>query len=1026
MSLRTLEQACMPRQSVFDRSQDDTVWNIDNLPEIDPNSFFAENYVTNGMRQLLTEVFKRLDGTSRGTSGTFLLSQSMGGGKTHNLIALALLAKYPSLRKQVMADIYDPGALGGVRVVTFSGRKSNTPFGIWGEIATQLDKREVFADLYSPLIPPGDDDWVRLLTGAPVLLLLDELPPYFEQAQSQTVGATTLDVITTTALANLFVAVSSGKLPNACVVVTDLSARAYGRGSEAVMQSLQNLSQEANRSVTRIDPVRLASDEIYHILRTRLFEALPEQAAIDSIADAYRQALDEAQKMDLTTESPDALRAQVALSYPFHPGIRDLFARFRENPGYQQTRALIKIMRNVVADMWKSGAAKRAYLVAAHDLNLIHPEISSEVRTINSTLDNAIAHDIATDTGSAVAQQIDSSFSEDAQEAATLIFLSSLSQAINPTLGLSRSEIVAYLAAPNREVGHLRGALDALQGQAWYLHTTAAGMLLFKNTENLIAKLETYARVDDVEREGEIRKRLEDLFAPLTKAVYGKVEVLPALDQVTPSPDNVTLVVFKPGPTAVSDITTFFNEQQWKNRLLFLTSDGARYSRVLERAAYLRAAGVIIAELRRENVRDDDPQLSEARNIETREQSNFYQACREAFTTLYYPSNQGLTQTPLDPKFGGNKFEGEAVIQQKLVDALKYTDDISVDGSFPNRVLNILWPQGMNEVRWNDIKRNAAQNPRWTWHHPRALDDLRDEMVRRDTWRAHADGWIERGPFAPDPTGVSVQPLLRVAENGKATLRVKGLRGDTVYWSEDGPVSTSSPRLDGTDITTDAIRVEFLCVDSTGKAETGEPYVWTNDVAVKWDKFQRDGAVWVELKAYPRGDITYSIDGSSPETGGKPYTEPFALPVGKLVNLQASAVADGVKSAPLTVTIDTKGEEQFRVEPNKSAVWKKRHKRDATGDTFDFLKAVESCQALVGGVALTVAKEQHYAHMNIDEQTALTPETIRTLIATLQDIVPGGSAQLDVSRLTFTSGHDLQDLADDLRETLKATEVEQR
>ncbi len=1026
MPLRTLEQACTPRRSVFDRSQDDTVWNIDNLPEIDANAFFAENYVTTGMRQLLTEAFKRLDGTSSGASGTFLLSQSMGGGKTHNLIALALTAKFPSIRKQVMADIYDPGALGKVRVVTFSGRKTHTPLGIWGEIAGQLGKREAFSDFYTPLSPPGDDDWVRLLSGEPVLLLLDELPPYFEAAQAKEIGATTLDVITTTALANLFVAVSSGKLPNACVVITDLSARAYGRGSEAVAQSLQNLALEANRSVTRIDPVRLASDEIYHILRTRLFESLPDKADIEAVADGYRQALDDARKMDLTAESADALRAQVATAYPFHPAIRDLFARFRENPGYQQTRALIRIMRNVVADMWGSGVARRAYLVGAHDVNLIHPEISSEIRTINSTLDNAIAHDIVTDSGSAVAQQIDDAGGHDARDAATLLFLSSLSQAISPTLGLSRSEVVGYLAAPDRTIATLRGALDALQGQAWYLHATQAGSLLFKNTENLIAKLETYARVNDTERESEIRKRLEDLFAPQTKAVYGRVDVLPALDQVAPNPDYVTLVVFRPGPNAVADITGFFNEQQWKNRLLFLTSDGARYSRVLERASYLRAAGAIIAELRSANTRDDDPQLVEARKIEDREQSSFYQACREAFTNLHYPSNKGLSSTPLDPKFVGNKFEAEAVIQQRLEDVGKYTTDISADGSFPNRVANILWPQESREVRWAEIKRNAAQNSRWTWHHPRALDDLRDEMVRRDTWRAHADGWIERGPFKPDPTNVSVQPLLRIAESGKATLRVKGLRGDIVYWAEDGPVSTSSPRLDGGEITTDAIRVQFLCVDSTGNAETGEPYVWTNDVGVKWDRFERDGAVWVELRAYPRGDIAYTIDGGSVETSGTPYSEPFALPAGKLVTLQARAVADGVTSPTLSVSIDTKGEEQFRVDPNRPAIWKKRHKRDATGETYDFLKIAEKYQALVGGASLAVATNAHWADVRLDEGTALAPETVRTLIAAFQDVVPGGSVTLETSRLTFSNGRDLEDMANDLREPLKATEVEQR
>jgi predicted AAA+ superfamily ATPase len=72
-----------------------------------------------------------------------------------------------------------------------------------------------------------------------------------------------------------------------------------------------------------------------------------------------------------------------------------LYARFRENPGYQQTRALIRLMRIVVARLWENGLAKQRYLIAAHDLDFNDPETQSEVAQINSSLGNAIAHDVA-------------------------------------------------------------------------------------------------------------------------------------------------------------------------------------------------------------------------------------------------------------------------------------------------------------------------------------------------------------------------------------------------------------------------------------------------------------------------------------------------------------------------------------------------------------------------------------------------------------------------------------------------------
>ena len=133
------------------------------------------------MRTLLTEGFRRLEGKS--TQGVFKLTQAMGGRKTHNLLALGLLARHPEFRAEVMGEFYTPDAdLGPVRVVAFSGRESDAPFGIWGAIAEQLGRKEQFNDNYAPLSAPGQTAWVKLLQGDPLVIMLDELPPYFVNA----------------------------------------------------------------------------------------------------------------------------------------------------------------------------------------------------------------------------------------------------------------------------------------------------------------------------------------------------------------------------------------------------------------------------------------------------------------------------------------------------------------------------------------------------------------------------------------------------------------------------------------------------------------------------------------------------------------------------------------------------------------------------------------------------------------------------------------------------------------------------
>ncbi len=335
--MKTLKQLCKPRSSVFDRSRRDTVLDLTNLIEdkINPEEFFAENYLTDGMKRLLREAFRRFEGTSN--QGVFVLTQAMGGGKTHNMIGLGLLANHPKLRQQVLGDLYQSINLGKVRVVGFTGRESDAPLGIWGAIAEQLGKKELFKDYYSPLSAPGQTAWVNLLKGDPLLILLDELPPYFEDAKSKAIGNSGLARVTTTALSNLLVAVGKDELANVCVVISDLKAT-YEGGSQQIIKALEDLKGEVGRGAITLEPVGFNTDEVYHILRKRLFEELPEESEIWEVARAYAQAVRDAKQMDITNASPDKFAAQIRESYPFHFAIRDLYARFRENPSFQMVR----------------------------------------------------------------------------------------------------------------------------------------------------------------------------------------------------------------------------------------------------------------------------------------------------------------------------------------------------------------------------------------------------------------------------------------------------------------------------------------------------------------------------------------------------------------------------------------------------------------------------------------------------------------------------------------------------------------
>jgi hypothetical protein len=1023
--MKTLEQACVPRASVFEQRGMDTVYNLDDLERIEPKQFFAENYVTDGMQLLLTEAFKRLEGKSESAAGTFLLSQSMGGGKTHNLVALGLLAQNPQLRTPVMGGFYEPGPLGAVRVVKFTGRKTHTPFGLWGEIAEQLNKKDAFKDFYSPLQPPGTEQWVELLRGDPLLIMLDELPPYFEAAKGVAVGATHLHALTTTALANLLVAVNGTKLPNVCVVITDLGGAAYSSGSASVNEALMDLEKEVSRSVVRIDPVLMNSNELYHILQTRLFETTPDETAVGEVADAYRAELESARLMDMTTLSADQIRADIATAYPFHPAIRDLYARFKENQGFQQTRALIRLMRLVVADLWESGAARSKHLIGAHDFDLHAPQVLSELRQINPSLENAVAHDIAAEGGSSVAEQIDGGTSADAQDVARLVFLSSLSQAVSPTLGLDRSEIAAYLAAPGRDLNMLRQAVDRLQSEAWYIHPTRDGRLLFKNTENLVAKLDTYTRGQLREqRESELRQRLTQMFKTEKADCYQDVQPLPALDQVQLSPDKVTLVIFKPGDAALTDITEFYEHQLNKNRAVFLTGPAAAYETVLHRAAEVAASRKIIQEMDEAGRRADDPQLIEAEGIKSKKEAQFYQACRETFQTLYYPSKNGLTALELELKYEANEYHGEQQVALALKDAYKFRNDTGADTSFRTVLENKLWPAQLKEVAWSTIRQRAAQDPSWLFHHPRALDDLRDELVRRDIWREHG-GYIERGPFPKPAASVQVQLLKRDEATGDALLRVRPLHGDRVYWSEQGPPTPASEQLDvARDLSTKAARVWFLAVDSTGEHEAGEPFEWHNEITVKHRLFQDGDLRRCELKAYPAGEIRFTTDGSNPELQGDIYSEPFPVPDGSRF-IQAVAEAQGIRSLVAKFDVPKDGQPPVTVDAKLVTLWLHRHVLDDTNAVFSWLELAQRHQAELGGVDLTVARGFDWVQYTTSKSMLRAAEAVMEAASEMKELLPEGNVNLNVEVLRFETGQGLLDFVAGLKTELAAGEVDQ-
>src|SRR5690554_4320800 len=127
--MKTLFEACKPRESVFDETKRDDTLDLSNLLDgsIDGKQFFEETFITEGMELLFDTAFKRFEG--KASSGLVKLIQAMGGGKTHNMVALGVLAKNKEIRKSILNGKY-ANVDSDIRVVAYTGRESYLEFGM--------------------------------------------------------------------------------------------------------------------------------------------------------------------------------------------------------------------------------------------------------------------------------------------------------------------------------------------------------------------------------------------------------------------------------------------------------------------------------------------------------------------------------------------------------------------------------------------------------------------------------------------------------------------------------------------------------------------------------------------------------------------------------------------------------------------------------------------------------------------------------------------------------------------------------
>lgn len=955
--MKTLFEACKPRESVFDETKRDDTLDLSNLLDgsIDGKHFFEETFITEGMELLFNTAFKRFEG--KASSGLVKLTQAMGGGKTHNMVALGVLAKNKEIRKSILNGKY-ANVDSDIRVVAYTGRESYLEFGIWGEIAEQLGKKELFNTFYTPLMAPGQSAWINLLkSDTPTLILLDELPPYLQNAKTIPVGTGTVADITTTALANLFNAVGKAELHNVCIVVSDLQAT-YEEGSQLLQKSFKELENEIERSAINIEPVGANTDDLYNILRTRLFEKVGKKEDIDKIAMEYRRAVVEARQMGYTNYSPEEIVKGIYTSYPFHPSIRDLFARFKENPGFQQTRGFIRLTRMMVRDLYSGDIkAKNRYLINAFDMNLNDKELMPMVKSIKPRLSNAISHDIANQ-GMSVAEIMDEQAkSTDMEDLSKLILVSSLANVTNAIIGLSIQELIGYMAEPGRDITRLKSALEEYKVKAWYLYTDKNERLFFKDIKNVNAELLDLVNTYSYEvAKQKIKDILKDKFRPKLSDCYQEVLVFPSIEEIELKKDKITLILTEPYPGNKGlnpGIEKFFEDTTYKNRVMFLSGQRSSMEGLINIAKQYKAMETIIYRMNNEEkLPENDPQYQQALDLFDKVNLQLLQATRETFVTLHYPKRRGLTNDDFEMKFNENNYDVEDQIRDLLIKVMKFTKQTDTEefrGMFEDRIFT------QRQMTWNNLKERVATITAWPWHNPRALEDLRDDMLRKGIW-IETGGYLDKEPPAPE-TSVFVREIGEDKNTGEVTLKIQPHNGDRVHYEINGDATEASMVVEDIhNFKTKELKLSFLCVDSTGKNTTGPVEYWTRKINLQHKIYDKDGKSNVELKATsPNVTIRYTTDGSNPKESGGVYEESFIIPEGaKFIQAIAFNESLGVYSDVMQIEVK---EKKFEIDKEKPVHLIEPIVSNNTTETFNVIEKLSKYDLSVSGVTIGITEK---------------------------------------------------------------------
>ncbi|HZX58744.1 MAG TPA: DUF499 domain-containing protein, partial [Mucilaginibacter sp.] len=533
-----------------------------------PVVFFSKTFFTAGLKSVAKKVISGLNGTEDAENRVISLQTGFGGGKTHTLISLF---HYCKLGNQAGKSAYTRELLEytglpqfeTANIAVFTNTTNDPANGrvtadgihiqtIWGELAYQLGGAQTYDFVRKndeQLIAPGGLFKKVLEQCKPALILVDELADYCVKASARKAGSSSLADQTISFIQELTEAIAG---TNNCVAVITLPAspQEVGNTDEA-----QGILSSLQRRVSRVgaDTQPVADDEIYEVIRRRLFEDIGSPEMIEAVASKYLHLYQSSSTELPSNASKMEYKKRLLKSYPFHPELIDIFrVRWASHHAFQRTRGALRLLAAIVSDLYKRQLSLPGpnLLIHSGDINFANLDaISGQLKMLyGNGYDAVITADVAGSSSNAF--KIDSDKNEYKQwhlteSIATVILMNSFGSE-GSNRGISVPEIKLHLLVPGGfNHNSVNGALDELEDNAHFLYyaQSGSGKRYWFHTKPNINILINQARADikqeDIEAEVIRKLKEKENGIQLFKALFD-----PSLD--IPEQMKLTLLILNP------------------------------------------------------------------------------------------------------------------------------------------------------------------------------------------------------------------------------------------------------------------------------------------------------------------------------------------------------------------------------------------------------------------------------------------------------------------------------------------------